>query len=65
MDIQFVLDPYACVQYILNYINKAERGISLLLRKVVSEFDSNLNLRQKLKSIAKEFVTSNFRSINT
>ena len=26
MDIQFVLNPYACVNYVLNYINKGDKG---------------------------------------
>ena len=32
MDIQFVLDPYACAVYILSYITKGQRGMSKLLR---------------------------------
>ena len=31
MDIQFVLDVYACAMYIVSYISKAQRGISHLL----------------------------------
>ena len=34
MDIQYVLDPYACATYILSYITKGQRGMSRLLEKV-------------------------------
>lgn len=32
-DIQFILDPYACIGYIVDYINKSNCGMSALLRK--------------------------------
>ena len=37
MDIQYVLDPYACAVYILSYITKGQRGMSELLRKACEE----------------------------
>ena len=37
MDIQFVLDPYACAVYILSYITKGQRGMSGLLEKSCKE----------------------------
>lgn len=37
MDIQFVLDPYGCVGYIVDYINKSNRGLSKLLRQCVTD----------------------------
>lgn len=33
MDIQFILDVYACAVYIVSYISKAQKGTSQLLRK--------------------------------
>ena len=33
MDIQYVLDPYACATYTLSYITKGQRGMSRLLEK--------------------------------
>lgn len=33
MDIQFVLDVYACAVYIVNYISKGQKGMSELLRE--------------------------------
>ncbi|KAH9388427.1 hypothetical protein TYRP_023493 [Tyrophagus putrescentiae] len=60
MDIQFVLDPFACVKYILSYINKANRGMSKLLRETVAEINArgNITIREKLKIIAKKFLNS-------
>ena len=37
MDIQFVLDVYACAVYIANYISKAQKGMSELLRQACKE----------------------------
>ena len=37
MDIQFILDPYACVIYIASYMLKSEKGMSELLRQVSRE----------------------------
>jgi hypothetical protein len=37
MDIQYVLDPYACAVYILSYITKGQRGMSKLLLKACEE----------------------------
>lgn len=31
MDIQYVLDAYSCIVYIVSYISKAEREMGLLL----------------------------------
>lgn len=59
MDIQFVLDPYACVSYILSYINKANRGMSKLMREIVAELnnsDKAITHREKLKIIASKFL---------
>lgn len=40
MDIQYVLDPYACATYILSYITKGERGMRKLLEKASEEAKS-------------------------
>ena len=31
MDIQYVVDAYACIVYIISYISKAEREMGMLL----------------------------------
>ncbi len=37
MDIQFILDPYACSMYRVDYISKSENGMSKLLREALNE----------------------------
>ena len=37
MDIQFVIDAYACVMYIASYMMKNEKGMSELLKQVGNE----------------------------
>ncbi|OFC61133.1 hypothetical protein BBW68_13460 [Candidatus Erwinia dacicola] len=40
MDIQYIVDAYACCSYIINYINKSNRGISRLLNEAISEVNA-------------------------
>jgi len=57
MDLQFVLDPYACARYLSEYISKSYRGMSSLLRDAVSELQrGNMSLKNKLKSLGSLFV---------
>ena len=44
MDIQFVLDVYACAMYIVSYISKAQKGMSGLLREPVQRQDREILL---------------------
>ncbi|KAG5666197.1 hypothetical protein PVAND_017659 [Polypedilum vanderplanki] len=53
MDIQFVLDPYSCIGYIVDYVNKSSRGLSKLLRECVEDAKKgNYSLKERLKSLA-------------
>ena len=36
-DLQFILDPYACATYIVSYISKSQRGMSVLLDQASKE----------------------------
>lgn len=38
IDIQFVLDPYACVMYVTSYLCKSERTMSELLKQASNQF---------------------------
>ena len=59
MDIQFVLDPYACAVYILSYINKGQRGMSKLLRKACEEAkEGNKNIVNKVRHIGNKFLNA-------
>ncbi|KAG2193629.1 hypothetical protein INT47_007461 [Mucor saturninus] len=37
MDIQFILDPYACCAYVLDYINKTDKGMSKAMEGVYAK----------------------------
>ena len=57
MDLQFILDPYACVAYIINYINKSNRGLSKLLREVVEDARrGNVSHKECLRRIGSKFL---------
>ena len=57
MDIQFVLDVYACAMYIVSYISKAQKGISELLRKACEEArKGNSSIKQQVRDIGNQFL---------
>jgi len=39
MDIQFILEPYSCAKYVVEYVNKTNRGISNLHRDLIKVRD--------------------------
>ena len=53
MDIQYVLDPYACAMYMLSYITKAEREIGDLLRNAQREarYEGNQDAISQLRKL--------------
>ena len=59
MDIQFVLDVYACAVYIVNYISKAQKGMSELLREACTEArNGNSSIKQQVRDIGSKFVNN-------
>ena len=59
MDIQFVLDVYACAMYIVSYISKAQRGISDLLRTACEEAKlGNSTVQQQVSDIGGKFLNA-------
>ena len=59
MDIQFILDVYACAVYIVSYISKAQKGMSQLLRKACDEAKKgNSNIKQQVRDIGNKFLNS-------
>ena len=59
MDIQYVLDVYACAMYIVSYISKAQKGMSELLRKACAQAkEGNLNIKQQVRDIGNKFLNS-------
>lgn len=58
MDIQFILDPYACAVYIVSYISKGQRCMSNLLRHACEEArTSNSDIRQQVRRIGNKFLS--------
>jgi len=59
MDIQFILDVYACAVYIVSYISKAQKGMSELLRKACDEAkNGNASIKQQVRDIGNKFLNS-------
>lgn len=61
MDIQFVSNPYACIQYVVSYITKEEREMAILL-KAVSDEHNESGIRDQMKKCGQAFV--NARSLS-
>ena len=58
-DIQYCLDAYACATYIVAYISKSQRGISLLLHSAVKEArDQTSNIREQVRHIGNKFTNA-------
>ena len=56
MDLQFVLNAYACVMYVASYIMKTERAMSVLLKQVASEARTE-ELKFQLRKVGSAFLT--------
>ena len=56
MDLQFILDPYACAVYVISYIGKSQRGMSKLLRDALMHLKAgNATIKDRLRGIAYKF----------
>lgn len=66
MDIQYVLDPYACCAYVLDYINKADRGMSKAVEEIYVKHthDPNSSSFELLKSLAATYTTMQARFLH-
>ena len=59
MDIQYVLNVYACAMYIVSYISKAQKGMSELLREACAEAkEGNSTRKQQIRDIGSKFLNS-------
>ena len=59
MDIQFVLDVYACATYIVSYISKAQKEMNELLRQACDEArKGNSSIKQHVRDIGNKFLNS-------
>ena len=57
MDIQYVINAYACVMYIASYVLKAEKGMGELLKQAAKELHQE-NTRQQLNKPGSVFLTN-------
>lgn len=58
MDIQFILDPYACATYIVSYISMGQRGMSNLLNRACEEARrEDSDIRQQVRHIGNQFLS--------
>lgn len=63
MDIQFVLNPYCCIMYIVSNISKAEREMGTLLKMAQEEArDGNMDALSELKQLGTVYL--NHREIS-
>ena len=60
MDLQFVIDPYACAVYILSYISKGQRGMSKLLEQANNEAHKSCgeNIQKQVRHIGNKFLNA-------
>ena len=56
MDIQFVLNAYACIMYVASYIMKTERSMGELLKRVAAEVRTD-ELKSQLRKVGSAFLT--------
>ncbi|KAG1110135.1 hypothetical protein G6F42_015430 [Rhizopus arrhizus] len=60
MDLQFIVDGYACCSYVADYINKADKGISNTLREIYQRQrnDPSTGAFDTLRSIATSYYNA-------
>ncbi|KAI5693521.1 hypothetical protein M8J75_000652 [Diaphorina citri] len=57
MDIQFMVDPYGAAVYVVDYVNKAERGISKLIKETADQVRlGNAPVVEQMRSICNVFI---------
>ncbi len=56
MDIQYVLNAYACVMFVASYIMKSERSMGELLKNVAAEA-RNEDLKIQMRKVGSAFLT--------
>ncbi|XP_062612709.1 uncharacterized protein LOC134274433 [Saccostrea cucullata] len=57
MDIQYVLDPFSCIVYIISYISKSEREMGMLLKQTqVEAAEGNLSAHDTIKRVGSAYL---------
>ena len=63
-NLQFVLDAYGAACYVIDYINKSDRGMSNLMRDVLNELrKGNTSLQTSLRKISNTFHNNSELSV--
>ena len=57
MDIQYILDAYACVMYVTSYMMKSEKAMGELLKQVVKESRGD-DIRTQLRKLGTTFLNN-------
>ena len=57
MDLQYVLNAYACVMYVASYIMKTDRAMGELLKQVASESRTE-ELKVQMRKVGSAFFNS-------
>ena len=58
MDIQYILDPYECISYIVSYISNGQRGLSNLLYEAYKEAKAkDSDIRQQVRRIGNQCLS--------
>ncbi|XP_073714148.1 uncharacterized protein [Misgurnus anguillicaudatus] len=56
MDIQYILDPYSCIMYMLSYISKPEHEMNEMLKNVIKAVrETNVNEEDEMKHIMQAY----------
>lgn len=59
MDIQYILDAYACLTYIVAYMNKSNRGVSKILAQAMNEVkNNNVETIEQFRLLGKTFLNA-------
>ena len=56
MDLQYVLNAYACIMYVASYIMKSDRAMGVLLKHVASEARTE-ELKSQMQKVGSAFLT--------
>ena len=57
MDMQFIVNAYACVMYVASYVLKAEKGMGELLKQAALEIEKE-DIRTQLRKLGSVFLTN-------
>ena len=58
-DIQFILDIYSLIVYVCDYMNKAQKGMSLLLLEACKEAKAgNMTLKESVRDMGNKFLNA-------